>query len=111
MYVYKCNLKYKIYVLLIRLKLKGNFNSQVNVLKKEKNLHGNFVIMFLNASDISFTNFALGGVNGVLHLYILQYAWTLPKPFGGGGSGPYSFEVVRGIAIKGRSYQRDRYVR
>ena len=33
---YKYNLKYEMHVLLIRLKLKGSFNSQVNVLKKNK---------------------------------------------------------------------------
>ena len=60
-----CNLKYKMHVSLIRLKQKGSFNSQVNVLKK-KNLHGNFVDTFSDASNISFTSFASGRVNGVL---------------------------------------------
>ena len=66
--MYKCNLKYKTHVLLIWLKLKESFTSQVNVLNKKKKLHRNFVIMFLNTNDISFTNFASGVVNGVLQL-------------------------------------------
>ena len=65
MHVYKYNLTYKMHMLLIRLELKRSFNSQVNVFFLKK-LHGNFVIMFSNASDISATNFASRGVNKVL---------------------------------------------
>ena len=71
-------------VLLIWLKQKGSFNGQVNVLKKKKkkNLHGNFVITFLNASGILFTSFVLGGVNGVLQPKLIPpihsgLSWTL----------------------------------
>ena len=52
-------------VLLIQLKLKRSFIVKL-MYKKKKNLHGNFVIMFSNASDISFTDLASGGVNGLL---------------------------------------------
>ena len=35
---------------------------------KKKNLLGNFMVMFSNVSDISFTSFASGVVNRVLHM-------------------------------------------
>ena len=67
MYVYKRNLKYKMHIVLLWLKLKWSFNSQVNVLKKYIYIIRKFRNNILNASDISFTNFASGGVNWVLH--------------------------------------------
>ena len=66
-YVFYYNLKYKMHELLVRPRLKRSFDGQVNILKKKKLLR-NFMVTFSNISDISFTSFASGGVNRVLHM-------------------------------------------
>ena len=56
-----------------------------------------------------------GGQVHLAHHGLLVYC-SVPGLFqslytGGAGRGPYNFETVGGIAMKGRSYRKDRYVR
>ena len=48
------------------IKYKKELLNNNNLFKKKKNLHENLEIMFLNTRDVSFTSFAIEGVNGVL---------------------------------------------
>ena len=70
MYVYKYNLRYEISVIIIWFKLKGILN--VKIMFKKKKIIQKFVVMFSNASNISFTDFESEGVNGVLIYDIIR---------------------------------------